>query len=125
MTAKKDLKKRVRARQQQTGERYTAALARLRKQPAKTPRPSISEAPSLTTFAKAEGLKCLAYCSFPFWELCDGEVRSALARGAFDRLVRVLRVTAVEPSTSLLERSTQLGVPGAYVFVSAIRRCYR
>jgi hypothetical protein len=56
MTKKKELKQRVRARQEKTGESYTAALAQIRQ-------PSIPEAPSATAEAVAEGLRCEAVIS--------------------------------------------------------------
>jgi hypothetical protein len=54
MTKRKDLKRRVRARQQKTGESYTAALANIR------PEVRIPEAPSATAEARAAGLRCEA-----------------------------------------------------------------
>ena len=53
MTKKKDLKRRVRARQAKTGESYTSALAHIRE-------PRIPEAPDATKEALAEGLSCTA-----------------------------------------------------------------
>ena len=53
MTKKKDLKRRVRARQKKTGESYTSALAHVRA-------PRIPEAPDATKEALAEGLSCTA-----------------------------------------------------------------
>jgi hypothetical protein len=57
MTKRKDLKKRVRARQEKTGESYTAALANIR------PDVHIPEAPSATAEARAAGLRCEAVVS--------------------------------------------------------------
>ena len=56
MTKKKDLKKRVRARQRKTGESYTTALAHLR-------RPGIPQAPGATAEARSAGLHCEAVVS--------------------------------------------------------------
>jgi hypothetical protein len=53
MTKKRDLKRRVRARQEKTGESYTSALAHIRE-------PRIPEAPDATKEAVAEGLSCAA-----------------------------------------------------------------
>jgi len=50
MTAKKDLKKKVRSRQLQTGERYTAALERVKQSRAR-PRVPILELPDLSAIA--------------------------------------------------------------------------
>jgi hypothetical protein len=119
MTAKKDLKKRVRSRQQQTGERYTAALEHVKQGGARKPRLPVVEVPDLSAIAIAAGLKGRAYCSFPFWHLRnDGDGRASLARIVLERLVRVLRVTETDPSTALLRRALLhgkiLSPPGAF-----------
>lgn len=101
MTAKKDLKKRVRARQKQTGERYTTALERVKR--LAKPRVPVVEMPDLTASAATAGLKCRAYCSLAFWNRSDDDqARSSLAQAAFERLAQVLRVTETDPSTALL-----------------------
>jgi len=102
MTAKKDLKKRVRSRQQQTGERYTTALERVKQSRSRLPVP-ILELPDLSAIAAAAGLKCRAYCSLSFRDLRkDGQEQASLARSVLERLVQVLRVTETDPSTALL-----------------------
>jgi hypothetical protein len=65
MTKQKDLKKRVRARQEKTGESYTAALAHVRREV------DIPEAPSATAEARAAGLRCEAVVSPRLQELGD------------------------------------------------------
>lgn len=103
MTAKKDLKKRVRARQRQTGERYTTALEQVKQQGDRRPRVPVVEMPDLTAIASAVGLRSSAYCSFAFWNLNnDDQARTSLARTVLGRLVKVLRVTEADPSTALL-----------------------
>ena len=105
MTAKKDLKKKVRSRQLQTGERYTAALERVKQSRAR-PRVPILELPDLSAIAASAGLKCSAYCSLPFRDLRqDDQEQASLARSVLDRLVEVLRVTETDPSTALLRRA--------------------
>jgi hypothetical protein len=71
MTKKKDLKKRVRARQAKTGESYTTALAHLRE-------PQIPEAPNATAEAQAEGFHCHAVVSPKLRAV--GDLRSLFAR---------------------------------------------
>lgn len=71
MTKKKDLKKRVRARQEKTGERYTTARAQLT-------RALIPEAPSATPEALAAGLRCNAAVSGKLRAL--GDLRPLFAR---------------------------------------------
>lgn len=71
MTRKKDLKRRVRARQAKTGESYTAALAQVRK-------PQIPEAPDATAEARAEGFHCRAVVSEKLRTL--GDLRPLFAR---------------------------------------------
>ncbi|HET7788892.1 MAG TPA: hypothetical protein VFL36_23150 [Myxococcales bacterium] len=56
MTKKKDLKRRVRERQERTGESYTAALAQVRG-------PRVAAVPEATREAKAAGLRCRAFVS--------------------------------------------------------------
>jgi len=102
MTAKKDLKKRVRSRQREIGERYTTALERVKQSRAR-PRLPILELPDLSALATAAGLKCRAYCSCAFRDLrTDSQEQASLARSVLARLVQVLRVTAKEPSSALL-----------------------
>ena len=60
MTKKKDLKRRVRERQEKTGESYTAALAQLRKRTIE-----IEELPDASSEARAAGLDCNAVVSKP------------------------------------------------------------
>lgn len=103
MTAKKDLKERVRARQEQTGERYTTALERVRRQGAKKRRAIVVDVPDLTEIAAALGLKSRAYCSFAFWNQSQrDDERASIARSVLRRLVEVLRATETDPSTALL-----------------------
>jgi len=103
MTAKKDLKKRVRARQRQTGERYTTALERVKQLGVKKRRVVVVEMPDLTAIATAVGLKCPAYCSFAFWNQShQDEERASIARSVLERLLEVLRATETDPSTALL-----------------------
>jgi hypothetical protein len=59
MTAKKDLKRRVRARQEKTGESYTAALAKVRK-----PTVPTLELEDVTALAAGLGIRCKVF-AFP------------------------------------------------------------
>src|SRR5215510_8049022 len=117
MTAKKDLKKRVRSRQREIGERYTTALERVKQSRAR-PRLPVLELPDLSPMATAAGLRCRAYCSFPFWDLRKEEQeRASLARSVLERLVQVLRVTETDPSTALLRSALLHGIappPGTF-----------
>jgi len=117
MTAKKDLKKRVRSCQQQTGKRYITALERVKESTAR-PRVPIVELPDLSAIAAAAGLKCRAYCSLSFRDLRkDGQEQASLARSVLERLVEVLRVTEPDSSTALLRNTLLHGKappPGAF-----------
>jgi hypothetical protein len=95
MTAKKDLKKRVRDRQAHTGESYTAALAQvLARRPAGEP--LLIELADLTAEAAALGLHVRrVYASPPVLEQIDGP--SALAQ-----LRDALRTTDGDADTELL-----------------------
>src|SRR5690348_1645916 len=84
MTAKKDLKRRVRDRMRQTGERYKTALAHVRaaapeapEAPAPTKKPSIIlESPpshDLSEIARFEGFRCRAATSEPWWSKIEAE----------------------------------------------------
>jgi hypothetical protein len=95
MTAKKDLKKRVRRRQAHTGESYTTALAQvLGKRPA--PEGILVELTDLTEEAARLGLQARrVYATPPVIEEVDGA--SALAQ-----LRDALRVTDGDADTALL-----------------------
>ena len=71
MTRKKDLKKRIRARMEKTGERYTAARAQLRSA-------QIAEAPDATAEARAEGFRGRAFVSQKLRDV--GDLRPLFAR---------------------------------------------
>jgi hypothetical protein len=73
MTKQKDLKKRIRARQQKTGESYTAARAQVLGSAVQIP-----EAPSATAEARAEGFRCEAVVSESLRQL--GDLRPLFAR---------------------------------------------
>jgi hypothetical protein len=95
MTAKKDLKKRVRDRQARTGESYTTALGQVLAQ-----RPEgeglLVELTDLTAEAQGLGLRCRhAYASPKVVERVEGPVALARLRDA-------LRATTDDPATALM-----------------------
>ncbi len=92
MTKKKDLKRRVRARQEKTGESYTTALAQFR-------RAQIPEAPSATVEAEAAGLRCEAVVSSKLRALGD-------LRPLFARLRELLEALGAEACGPLLRGET-------------------
>ena len=93
MTAKRDLKKRVRERQARTGERYTTALAEvLQERPGRVP---VLELVELTADAAALGLRCRAAMFPDVAAAVDGA--SVLAR-----LRDALLATRDDPRLNLL-----------------------
>jgi hypothetical protein len=97
MTRKRDLKKRVRARQAQTGEPYTTALRQvLVEGQAARPEPvPVVELHDLSAAASALGLACRAAMVPSLVPLVDGAVTLAAVRTA-------LLATDNDPSTQLL-----------------------
>lgn len=108
MTKKKDLKKRVRARQEKTGESYTAALAQLR-------RVRIPEAPGATIEAQAAGFRCEAVVSSKLRALGD-------LRPLFTRLRELLEGLGAEACGPLLRgEQTPRRVPQVRDMIEARR----
>jgi hypothetical protein len=99
MTAKRDLKKLVRARQARTGERYTTALEHVRGAKPASSIP-VLELIDLTDQARALGFVVGAGMFSDLAEDVDG-------RAALERLREVLRATA-DDATTLLLRSVLL-----------------
>jgi hypothetical protein len=103
MTAKKDLKQRIRARQQRTGESYTSAREHVlaQREPAEPPEPPRAPVPVLETIdlsAEAErlGLRCRAAMFPKVGERVDGgtvlaRLRSALLASEGDESTAMLR----------------------------------
>jgi hypothetical protein len=89
MTAKKDLKRRVRARQEKTGESYTAALAHVRK-----PKVPTLELDDVTDIAAELGIRCRV-SAFPGID----------ARPALMRIRDALVATGDDPATERLRRA--------------------
>ncbi len=106
MTSKRDLKKRVRARQERTGESYTSALAHVRSdRPALVP---VVELVDLSAEAARLGLAC-SVAMFPaLAERVDGGTVLA-------RLRHALLATEGDPQTALLRRVLLRGEPAPVV----------
>ena len=99
MTAKKDLKKRVRERQAKTGERYTSALKHVLGQasrPGAAPGVEVSFR-EVTPLAGAVGLSCRAFVTPGFPE--------PLQRPGLEQLHRILTASADEPGLGLFRRA--------------------
>ncbi len=108
MTEKKDLKKRVRARQRKTGERYTTALAQLSM-------PRIAELPDASAEARAEGLRCTAIVSQALRALGD-------LRPLFGRVREMLEALEAEACGPLLRgESAPRVMPALRDFIEARR----
>ncbi len=126
MTVKRDLKKRVRARQAETGERYTTALEKVRAAAADADRPeAAAEAPTSGMPAAGEARKP----AVPVIEMVDltalahqlhlhGQVlmfphlaERVEARATLLRIREVLLATREDPATDLLRRALLQGQP--------------
>ncbi|PTL78805.1 hypothetical protein [Vitiosangium sp. GDMCC 1.1324] len=111
MTVKKDLKKRIRERQEKTGESYTTARMHVLNQgPSETPevRPVVLR--EVTPLAEAMGLKGKAFLSSHF----PGQ----LTRPALERLREVLLATQGEPATRRMRAVLLRGEPDTLELVS-------
>jgi hypothetical protein len=104
MTAKKDLKRRIRERAKKTGESYTAARAQVTKL-------RIENAPSATVEARAEGFHCEAAVSKNLRALGD-------LRPLFARLRQLLEALDAELCGPLLRGET--ATPRVPSFASAL-----
>ena len=104
MTWKRDLKKRVRERQAQTGESYTTALRHVLAQRSQQPPAAVSvvEMVDLTAEAARLGLTCRAAMTPPRAALVDGTHALERVRGA-------LLTTAADPATRLMRGAVLLG----------------
>lgn len=119
MTAKKGLKRLVRARMEATGELYTTALAAIRTgagtdstprpvQP--TPRPSLIEVQrDLTALARRAGIVCRAEVSERRWK----ELGDAFFERAFVRLRGLVDVLDGMPGAKTLRAAILHGAPPA------------
>ncbi|HVH42429.1 MAG TPA: hypothetical protein VM925_08795 [Labilithrix sp.] len=96
MTAKKDLKRRVRERMKATGEPYTVALEHVR-----APKCSLIEPEprDLTELAKHEGFDCVVEVGRTAWEKIVADERSADAwfRLVLEKLRQLLVASIGEP----------------------------
>jgi hypothetical protein len=112
MTAKKDLKRRVRERMKATGERYTTALAHVLEEapaaPPPTKRSLIERLPAphdLSKLAKLEGFEtCNAEVSERTWREVEDAEGSADAwfRSVFEKLRQLLVASIGEPGADRL-----------------------
>lgn len=98
MTVKRDLKRRVRERQQKTGERYTTALAHVLRQARgdMSERSIEIEMEEVTERAQAAGLRCRAFLSPELSKWKDAKL--------FERLREVLAATEGDPGTERFRR---------------------
>lgn len=88
MTAKKDLKKRIRARQRQSGERYTTALEQVKAEAPRSSRVQIVVLNEISDQARAAGLRSRVYASSALWALRSAKPeRDLLLRAVLGRLV--------------------------------------
>jgi hypothetical protein len=99
MTAKRDLKKRVRERQERTGERYTTALQHVRRRKPKVP---VIELRELTAEAAALGIQCRV---FVFPGLAERLGAETLLRRLRDAMV----ATDGDPATRLMHAVVMKG----------------
>jgi hypothetical protein len=99
MTRKRDLKKRVRERQERTGERYTTALQHVRRRALRVP---VIELGEMTAEAAAVGIKCRV---FAFPDLAEKIGCAALLR----RLRDALLDTEGDPATELMRSVVMRG----------------
>ena len=106
MTAKRDLKRRVRERQARTGESYMTALRQVRSQvtPAVPEEPAVSviEMIDITEIAAALGIKCTATLSPTLADRID--VATALRQ-----LRDALTVTARDPAFAVMRAAVMRG----------------
>jgi hypothetical protein len=112
MTAKRDLKRRVRARQKQTGERYTTALAAVRSQDKPKTDSAVSEFYDATALAREAGLVGRVLASPGLSEL-DPAARAARLRGALLRLRELLAATGGDAAFVPLRAALLEGEPRA------------
>ncbi len=98
MTAKKDLKRRVRERQAKTGESYTSALAHIRSKATRT-NVELPECHDVTPWAELAGLHCKAVVSDELWR-AEGSLGAPgeRFRAVFERLRALLLAMQGEPS---------------------------
>src|SRR5262252_4775100 len=102
MTAKRDLKKRVRARQARTGERYTAALAHVLGPTPRAGRVPVTELADVSAAAAQAGLTGRVLI-FP-------ELAARIdVPGALRRIRAALTATQDDPATELLRGVLLLG----------------
>jgi hypothetical protein len=118
MTVKRDLKRRIRERQEQTGERYTAARRAVL---AQRPRVPVVELVEVTAAGRRNGLACRVLL-FP--ELIGRVDHDVLLR----RIGEVLRATEDDPATRILREVVlhggrpRLGPTAAMARLHAARR---
>lgn len=114
MTIKKDLKKRIRERQEKTGESYTTARMHVLNQaPSEEPKVSQVSLREVTPLVGALEMKGEAFLSPGFPE--------ALARPALERLREVLLATRNEPATRRMHAVLLEGEPDTPDFGSFAR----
>jgi hypothetical protein len=100
MTRKRDLKKRVRERQERTGERYTTALQHVRGR--RVPKVPVIELGDMTAEAAGLGIKCRV---FAFPDLAEKIGCAAILR----RLRDALQATGDDPATELMRTVVMRG----------------
>lgn len=114
MTVKKDLKKRVRERQEKTGESYTTARMHVLKQaPAEQPKVGQVSLQEVTPLLEALEMKGQAFLSPHFPE--------ALALPALERLRELLLATRDEPATQRMRAMLLDGEPDTVHFSAFAR----
>jgi hypothetical protein len=117
MTAKKDLKRRVRARQAKTHESYTAALAQVRGARPKVPTVELDD---VTAMAAELGIRCKVF-TYPGVD----------ARATLERMRDALRATGGDPATERLSkglfenRSSDLALAGSMTDAMALTQSSR
>ncbi len=114
MTLKKNLKKRVRARQEKTGESYTTARMHvLNQEQARGPKVSQVSLREVTPLVEEVGLKGQAFLMPRFPE--------SLTRPALKRLRELLLATRDEPATQRMRAVLLDGEPDTLDFASLSR----
>lgn len=102
MTTKKDLKKRIRERQQQTKERYTTARAHVLNQ-ASVPAEKIERFTDISTLARQHNILCATYVTSSVWRREPiPDKREGLFSAALLHLSALLQVTQNEPAYNKL-----------------------
>jgi hypothetical protein len=122
MTDKKSLKKRVRARQTKTGERYTTALRHIQ---AMNTDPRQTELHDVSHAAELEGFACRAFVSEHLWRAeCALGAPDLRFREVLGRLRTLLRASASSDAAAKLARLVLHGERGAVGVGSAVEEMF-